>query len=170
MEMINTSQLSELYKTSRGQIEHITNNLAQRVIWLVIAQSFFFSGFSVLINGKPLIPHLQPVWDALSYIFPIAALLTVAFTFIDVLTSFNNLRDIRLKYENHCDPEEARTYPLIHGTQKQRIFQHAAPMLLPIMFIVVWGIVLFVQHSHPPGSVPAPPPQAQQQQPPQPQQ
>ena len=33
---------TEIYKTTRGQIEHFENAINVRVIWLSIGQSFFF--------------------------------------------------------------------------------------------------------------------------------
>src|SRR3954464_4032280 len=89
---------AEEYKIVRSQLEHIDNNLSQRVIWLVIAQSFFFSGYAVLINGQPPKPELGPVHHALVNIFPIAALLTVLFTSIDVFNSIRYMRDLRKFY------------------------------------------------------------------------
>jgi hypothetical protein len=44
METASQQVGSDEYKVVRGQIEHVDNNLGQRVIWLVIAQSFFLAG------------------------------------------------------------------------------------------------------------------------------
>src|ERR1700712_2063321 len=99
MEHGKVNEAADEYKVVRGQIEHVDNNLSQRVIWLVIAQSFFFSGYAVLINGKPALPELGVVHHILTDIFPIAALLTVLFTSIDVFNSLRYMRDLRKFYE-----------------------------------------------------------------------
>ncbi|HEU0065030.1 MAG TPA: hypothetical protein VFQ58_08360, partial [Flavisolibacter sp.] len=84
--------IEDTYKEVRGQIEHLNNNLGQRVIWLVIAQSFFFSGYAILINGKPPDQNLMPVHDSMIKIIPIAALLTVIFTYLDVIASLIQMK------------------------------------------------------------------------------
>jgi hypothetical protein len=149
--MINEHPISaaEEYKLIRGQLEHVDNNLSQRVIWLVIAQSFFFSGYAVLINGKPPKPELDGIHQALVIIFPIAALLTVLFTFIDVFNSIRYLRDLRKFYENaeKGDDRSAKPFPPIFGIKRQRVLMHASTVLLPIVFIITWVVILIVQHS-----------------------
>src|SRR3954470_7182650 len=98
--MANPSAASEVYRVIRSQVEHVDNNLGQRVIWLVIAQSFFFGAYASLINGKPAKPELDLIHGALIKILPIAALLTVLFTFVDVITSLVYMRGLRKKYED----------------------------------------------------------------------
>src|SRR4051812_4776788 len=95
----NATKGAEEYKVIRSQIEHIDNALNQRVVWLVIAQSFFFSGYAILINGKPQKPELDQIHNSLLFIFPIAALLTVLFTGIDVYNSIKYMRGLRRYYE-----------------------------------------------------------------------
>jgi hypothetical protein len=154
------TESAEEYKIIRGQLEHIDNNLSQRVIWLVIAQSFFFSGYAVLLNGQPSKPDLMPIHTALEKIFPIAALLTVFFTCIDVVFSIRSMRDLRIYYEQSFARKEgdksAKAFPPILGIPRQRIWMHASPVLLPLIFIITWIIILIVQYSgH--GTLPPPP-------------
>ncbi len=157
--MANPKTVSEVYKVIRPQVEHVDNNLGQRVIWLVIAQSFFFSGFAILINGKASKPEFELIHGALIKILPIAALLTVLFTFIDVIASITYMRGLRKKYESSMagDVDLDNAYPSITGSKGQRIFMHASPILIPTLFIVLWVILLYVQYSTP-GSTPPPPP------------
>ncbi len=149
--MANPSPVSEVYKVIRGQVEHVDNNLGQRVIWLVIAQSFFFGAYASLINGKPVKPELDPTHVALIRVLPIAALLTVLFTFIDVITSLVYMRGLRKKYEDslNSDLDIDSAYPSITGSKSQRTFMHASPILIPTLFIIIWIILLYVQYSSP---------------------
>lgn len=151
--------VSEIYKVIRGQVEHVDNNLGQRVIWLVIAQSFFFSGYAILINGKPPKPELDLIHGALIKILPIAALLTVIFTFVDVITSLSYMRGLRKKYEASMDVDvnQDNAYPSITGSRNERIFMHTSPILIPALFIILWAILLYVQYSTP-APMPPPPP------------
>ncbi|MDB5249174.1 MAG: hypothetical protein JWQ40_3568 [Segetibacter sp.] len=157
--MANPNGVSEVYKVIRGQVEHVDNNLGQRVIWLVIAQSFFFGAYASLINGKPAKPELDLIHNSLIKILPIAALLTVAFTFIDVITSVIYMRGLRKKYEQSLsdDVDIDSAYPSITGSKSQRIFMHASPILIPAVFIIIWIFLLYVQYTSPAGAD-APPP------------
>lgn len=141
--------LSETYKVVRGQIEHLSNNLGQRVIWMVIAQSFFFSGYAILINGKPPGPELEPIHQAMIKLIPIAALLTVIFSFIDVIASILLMKKLRLNYEANEGESKTKTlqYPPVNASRAARIFIHASPVLIPILFIVIWIILLVVQYT-----------------------
>ena len=156
--MANPASVSEVYKVIRGQVEHVDNNLGQRVIWLVIAQSFFFGAYATLINGKPAKPELDLIHGALIKILPIAALLTVLFTFIDVIASIVYMRGLRKKYEDSLSDDIAvdSAYPNITGSKNQRIFMHASPILIPAVFIILWIILLYIQYSTPAAAIPPP--------------
>jgi hypothetical protein len=160
--MANPAPVSEVYKVIRGQVEHVDNNLGQRVIWLVIAQSFFFGAYASLINGKPAKPELDLIHGAMIKILPIAALLTVIFTFVDLITSVMYMHGLRKKYEAslNADIDIDSSYPSITGSRSQRIFMHSSPILIPILFIIVWAILLYIQYTSPAGAQ-APPPMPQ---------
>jgi hypothetical protein len=160
--MANPGPVSEVYKVIRGQVEHVDNNLGQRVIWLVIAQSFFFGAYASLLNGKPAKPELDLIHGAMIKILPIAALLTVIFTFVDLVTSVLYMRGLRKKYEAslNADIDIDSSYPSITGSRSQRIFMHSSPILIPMLFIIVWVILLYIQYTSPAGTQ-APPPMAQ---------
>jgi hypothetical protein len=151
----------ETYKIVRQQIEHIDNSLSQRVIWMVIAQSFFFSAFAILVTGKPLAPEIQSVYTVLLKVIPIAALLTVAFTFIDVIASVAYMKNLRKSYESAPKNDEPnKLFPAIHGSKKERVFMHASPFLIPVIFIIIWGTLMTTQYKNP---APTFPPEQQQQ-------
>jgi hypothetical protein len=136
----NPAPVSSLYTVIRGQIEHINNTLNQRIIWLVIAQSFFFNGFALLVTAKPPNP---PLYEKLLWIFPIAALLSVILTFVDVMGSLIYLRKLRKWYNSKPkDDGIEKAYPPIAGYKNFRILEHVSPTVLPIVFIITWIYIL----------------------------
>jgi hypothetical protein len=157
--MANPSPVSDVYKVIRPQVEHVDNNLGQRVVWLVIAQSFFFGAFATVINGKAAKPELDLLHGALVKILPVAGLLTVLFTFVDVVASIFYMKSLRKKYQASLseDVDIDNSYPSITGSPRQRFFMHVSPILIPILFIILWIFLLYVQYSSP-ASMPAPPP------------
>lgn len=142
METNSVSPISNLYTVTRGQIEHINNNLGQRIIWLVIAQSFFFNAYALLILGKPQLPQLQHLFRMFLVIVPLASLLTVVMTLIDVLGIIRRRKKLRVRYESAGFQDEMNTYPEVDGTRVQRVYDYLAPITLPVMFIVIWVIVI----------------------------
>ncbi|MDB5226419.1 MAG: hypothetical protein JWN78_612 [Bacteroidota bacterium] len=129
---------SDLYKVIRGQIEHVVNSRNQRIIWLVIAQSFFFSGYAILITGNPNMPELKDRQHALLLIFPVSALFTVLFTFVDILFSMAHTNGLRKIYDKKKPAEDLEYPPILNGNK----FETFSSTMIPLMFIVIWVYIL----------------------------
>jgi hypothetical protein len=141
----NPPPASPLYTILRGQVEHINTILSQRIIWLVIAQSFFFSGYAVLITGKP-DTRWQAIHEKLLIIFPIASLLAVIFTFMDVIGSMLYLRKLRKWYADRPKDETSeRNYPPMAGFRSLTMLENTSPVVLPLVFMVTWAVILFLR-------------------------
>ncbi len=139
----NVPAPSELYQKVRAQLEHINNTLAQRVIWLTIGQSFFFGAYATLVTGKEGSPPLAERYQALLLVLPIAALAAVVLTGVDVVASLAYMRGLRQVYEKGPKDEKVDGYyPLVHGRPGHRVFEHASPLLLPVLFLCTWLYVL----------------------------
>jgi hypothetical protein len=139
---------SDMYRTSRGQIEHFDNAINVRVIWLSIGQSFFFGVYATLVSIKAPTPDLLDKQKILTIILPIAALLTALFTLFDVIANLVYMRRLRLTYEeNTKDIESDRIYPYIWGKPTDRVFQHSSPTLIPIIFIISWVVILLYTYN-----------------------
>jgi len=161
----NPEPVSPVYSVTRAQLEHLNTNLNQRITYLIIAQSFFFSGYAILTAGKVQDAMNDSIYKTLLVVIPLTSLLTVIFTLVDALASFSYMRSLREHYENTPKTKEAvEMYPPIHGTLRQRVFEHVSPIGLPIVFLVVWIILsLRVMDAMKHPSPPPPPPQQQQQ-------
>lgn len=141
----NPPPASNLYTTIRGQVEHLNNILSQRIIWLVIAQSFFFSGFAVLITGKP-DQKWAAIHEKLLVVFPVASMLAVILTYVDVISSLLYLRRLRNFYASKPknDPNESN-YPPMAGYKGLSMMEHVCPAVLPIVFTATWIYILYLQ-------------------------
>jgi hypothetical protein len=135
---------SDKYKVTRGQVEHLNNSNNQRIVWLVIAQSFFFSGFAVLTTGNPAAEDQKHLLHLLLIIFPIASLLTVILSYVDIVGTLLYLRKIRTEFEKDIPPEDKK-YPPIAGWNFVRKLQYVSPLLLPLVFIATWCYLLAIQ-------------------------
>ncbi|WP_194776264.1 hypothetical protein [Pararhodonellum marinum] len=132
---------SDFYKVIRGQIEYINNGINARVIWLIIAMSFFFSGYAILITGNPESEFMQRQQEILFSIFPYASLLTVVISTIDIIGSIMYLKSLRLNYEKEKEDGE-ELLPPIAAWQKYFILEHASAILLPIAFTLIWIYII----------------------------
>jgi hypothetical protein len=159
----NPEAVSPVYSIARAQIEHLNTNLNQRITYLIIAQSFFFSGYAILTSGKVQDAMNDPLYKTLLIAIPLTSLFTVIFTLIDALASFSYMKSLRELYENSPKTNTSvELYPPIHGTRRQRVYEHVSPLGLPIIFLIVWIVLSFkaadaMKHPSPP------PPPAQQQ-------
>jgi len=125
---------SEIYKTTRGQVEHFDNSVNVRVIWLSIGQSFVFGVYATLVSIKAPTPDLLSKQHVLTVILPIAGLLTAIATLFDVIASLNYMIRLRVNYEEVTkDLESDKIYPSIWGKTNDRIWQHTSPTLIPIV-------------------------------------
>ncbi|WP_158825399.1 hypothetical protein [Mucilaginibacter lacusdianchii] len=141
-------QLTEIYRVSRAQIEHHDNAVNQRVIWLSIGQSFFFNVYAMLVTAKAPTPELLSKQKMLGIIFPIAALLVAIFTLVDVMAGMYYMRKLRLNYKKVTDGSSHEGYyPMLNGNKFDRSFQRISPIAIPIIFIITWAYLLFIDHS-----------------------
>jgi hypothetical protein len=137
------SPSSDIYKTSRGQIEFFGSSISQRVIWLSIGQSFFFGVYATLVSIKAPSPDLLAKQHILTVILPIAALLNAIVTLFDVASALYYMQKLRHRYEDATkDISSDTVYPNIWGKATDRMFQHSSPTLIPVIFIVSWAIIL----------------------------
>lgn len=136
---------SDFYKVIRGQVEHLNNAINQRVVWLIIAESFFFNGYALLITGNPELQSMKNQQAFLMIIFPYASLLTVIISYIDIIGSLMYLKTLRKKYEKEQEIGD-ELLPPITGWHRYFVLEHASSTLLPIIFTVIWIYIIVVKN------------------------
>src|ERR1700712_4040776 len=94
----NCPAVSEIYKTVRGQLDTVSGDMGQRIIWLAIGQSFFFSAYAILTTSKPALPENTALYNVMLMVLPIVALVYTFVTFLDVLGSLFYLIYLRRHY------------------------------------------------------------------------
>jgi hypothetical protein len=139
--MAENKNASDLYKVIRGQIENQNDALNQRVIWLVIAQSFFFSGYAIMVTGNPAAEPMKQIQHYMLYVFPIASLLILAVSYIDILCGLLYLTRLRKHYDTDR-PKEDEKFPPIAGWENLRHLQYASPVIIPVILFFIWAFIL----------------------------
>jgi hypothetical protein len=145
----DSGQLSQAqyYDRIRAQIEHEDELVNLRVVWQLLAQSFFFSTYASLLTVKAeaknlLYAHEQ---DVLLWLVPIAALLAGVLTSLSVFTSLANVNHLRHLYESYAasrnEDQTAKLFPPIQAREPVRKLAQLTPIGLPLLFIAAWAIV-----------------------------
>jgi|GEM_PF-5462454 len=136
----------EVYKVSRSQIEHIDNTISQRINWLVISQSFFFSGVAILITGVPKELIMIERQSQLLLLFPISAIVMCIISLVDIIMGIlyqeklNNFFDAKNKLES-----AELIFPPLFGFNNLNRLKNWGSFIVPITFIIIWIIVLTIK-------------------------
>ena len=114
---------AQYYDRIRRQIEHDDEVVNLRVVWQLLAQSFFFSTYAALltVTDQPKNPQYGQEQDLLLWLIPIAALLAGFFTSLSVFTSLASVNRLRRLYENYAASREedntSRLFPPIQASE-----------------------------------------------------
>jgi hypothetical protein len=150
MQQTETGELTraQYYDRIRSQIEHEDELINLRVVWQLLAQSFFFSTYAALLNAQKEAKNVlfSEEQQVLLWLMPIAALLAGVLTSASIFTSLANIVSLRHRYESYAkdQPEDqsSKLFPPIQGEERLRKLANIAPIGLPLLFIVAWFIIL----------------------------
>ena len=141
---------AEYYDRIRTQIEHEDELVNLRVVWQLLAQSFFFSTYASLLTttAQPKNAQYAQEQDLLLWLIPVAALLAGVFTSLSVFTSLANANHFRRLYENYAasrtHDRTSQLFPAIQAPDRIRKLAQLSPIGLPLLFIAAW-VVVFVR-------------------------
>lgn len=134
----------QYYSIVRGQIEHEDNLIGQRLSWFVAAQSFLFTAYAITVsNSGP--NHTEPVIERmrlLLWLIPLTAILTCLLIYAAVIAGSIAIHALRRLYHNYADHSATTGLPPVMGYRSTQILGLAAPMLMPLVFLVVWLFLL----------------------------
>lgn len=136
---------SEQYYTMlRGQIEHEDNLISQRLSWFVTAQSFLFTAYAIVVsNFSP----AHPQWALnqmrrLAMLIPIVAILTCLLIYAAIVAGLLAIRNLHRLYGSFFGPPSAAGLPPVQGYRHTQWMGQATPLLLPLVFLIVWLALL----------------------------
>ncbi|HEX8548875.1 MAG TPA: hypothetical protein VF691_18055 [Cytophagaceae bacterium] len=137
----------EYYNVFRGRIEYANNLINQRIIWLVISQSFFFSAYAMILNApekakNPLFEDLQLVMHNL---LPIAAITSALLSYIAIAASVYDIPKLSRSFDEFCKSSEVDNVKLPHVMSSPMVnrIEMATTLVLPSIFAISWAIIIF---------------------------
>jgi hypothetical protein len=142
---METQEMQDLYKVTRAQTEHIDNTLSQRIVWLVLTQSFFFSAYAVVItadNMKAFLPDKQAL---LSILLPVVALIMIALSYLDIIAGIIYLSKLTKFFKSKTTVENSPklSYPPIGGYGHLSFYKNLSSLIVPGVFFITWLVILF---------------------------
>ena len=137
---------AELYDRLRSQIQHEDNVINIRVVWQLLAQSFFFSTYATLLNAKGEAKNVlfEQQQELLLWAVPIAALIAGILASMSIFSSLYTIEYLATIYHGHTNEKDqsTKTFPSLRGPEKVRVWALIPPIGLPILFILIWTIIL----------------------------
>jgi hypothetical protein len=140
---------AQYYDRIRSQIEHEDELINLRVVWQLLAQSFFFSTYASLLNAdkqaKSVLFHQEQ--EVLFWLVPVAAFFAGLLTAVSIFTSLANIAHLRHLFEDYAkneaaEDQSAKLFPPIQGVERLRKLANIAPIGLPLLFIRAWLVIL----------------------------
>jgi hypothetical protein len=125
------------YHHLRGRLEHEDGLIVNRLSWLMASESFLFTAYAIAMNSPAPTPHHR----RLLHLIPIVAIASSVLIFIGILAAVRAMGWIRGLLKQRVPDPSALGLPPIHtpGSVKAGL---TAPLLLPVMFVVVWLYLL----------------------------
>jgi hypothetical protein len=134
----------ERYRIVRSQIEHEDNVISQRLNWFVAGQSFLFTANAMVLNAPPtpLFPQFRETVRLLTLLIPIVAVCSCLMVLTTVIAGALALRNLREFASRQPDLQEIGSLPPIHGGVLTRTLGLGGPLLLLLLFLIVWMLLL----------------------------
>ena len=134
----------ERYRLVRQQIEHEDNLVSQRLSWLLGSQSFLFTAYAISLNGPTQIrsKQLETHLGLLLLILPLVSIISAFLIWMAVLAGTWTMYKLRRSYEREFVRFFRDQIPSVQSTGLALLLGHCAPVILPVVFIVVWLLLV----------------------------
>jgi hypothetical protein len=149
--------VTDYYRVIRGQVEHEDNLMMQRLNWFITSQSFFFSAYAIDVTSLFASPPMAnaDVFDSrqlLRILIPLVAIIASAVILVTIIAGVLAMRNLRNLFHTHVEEKDRYGLPPVQGFRRTWAMGLAAPLLLPVVFLVVWTFLLLhnpqVKHPH----------------------
>jgi hypothetical protein len=142
-------QLDSYYRLARAQIEHEDDLIVQRMSWSIASQSFLFTAYAIVLNGASA-PHSPPfdrTYELLQRFIPILGAATSLLIFVAIWAGIRAMANLRREFQKQAGKGMGDALPPIHGADLTRRLGLAAPVFLPLLFLLLW-LILLSQTAH----------------------
>ncbi len=137
---------ADYYRLLRPQIEFEDSLITQRLSWFVAAQSFLFTAYAITLNGpkESALPAFREQQQMLYHLIPVVAIASGVLIYLAIVGGVVAQWQLRRFLLERVPAERLAAFPPIQGVLQTRVLGMAAPLGLPLVFVMVW-IFLFVR-------------------------
>jgi hypothetical protein len=123
----------------RGRLDRETDLIIQRTAWVVGSQAFLFTAYAVSLNGPAHASSNQVASQSrlLMHLIPWVSLISLALLLVTIGAGVMAWIRLRL-HARHSDPDA----PAIEGESIVPLAGLAAPLFIPVAFLVTWVLLL----------------------------
>jgi hypothetical protein len=125
------------YQQLRSRLEHEDGLIVSRLAWLMASESFLFTAYAIVLNAAAATPQHR----RLMHLIPIVAIASSVLIFIGIVAAVRAMGWIRGLLQERLPDPAALGLPPIHTPGSVRAGL-TAPLVLPVMFVVVWLYLL----------------------------
>lgn len=126
----------------RNRIEHEDNLTCQRLSFLVSSQSFMLTAFAICVTAPSMLHDAQHerTHALIITLLPTCSIISISVLYMSLIGGMRAMADLRA-----CIPpnQPRRVMLLLQGTPTTRFLGLTAPLLLPILFLMIWSLLLF---------------------------
>ncbi|GAB4370093.1 MAG: hypothetical protein Kow00121_10560 [Elainellaceae cyanobacterium] len=135
---------ADYYQLIHEQISNEDSSMNQRVNWLIVSQSFFFSGFATLLSSPPEAKDgvYALLHDLLVWMIPGISLITSILIYVGILVSLVYMSDLRKLFQTYPQDSSTEHFPPIQGTTMTRRLAQLPAIVVPLLFISTWAFLL----------------------------
>lgn len=134
----------EYYQIIRSQIEHEDNLINQRLSWFIAAQAFLFTAYAILLNAPTEMraQKFATQQDLLFLLVPVVAIGMSILIYTTIIAAMIAMTNLRRLLESKVKKQERADLPPVQGYRLTVVLGQVAPILIPLLFIVVWILLL----------------------------
>jgi hypothetical protein len=125
----------------QSRLSHEDDLINQRVSWLVNSQSFLLTAYAITLNGlaadasKP----LAIVQRKLLNLLPVVGIVCVVLVAVALLAGLSAIGELR----SYAATNYAKDRLFLIAKPTTQFLGVSAPILIPLVFLVIWAAVLF---------------------------
>jgi hypothetical protein len=139
-----TMSTADFYQLVHEQIDTENSSMNQRVNWMIVSQSFFFSAFTTLLSSPPQAEdgRYAEMHAALLWIIPGISLVTSLLIYVGILISLIYMADLRKLFQAYPQDNTTEHFPPIQGATIARRLAYLPAIAVPLLFIGTWAVLL----------------------------
>jgi hypothetical protein len=133
-----------LYDLVRARLDHEDGLIVQRSSWLLASQSFLFTAYAIVLNGQAAGGKSWAVerMESLRWVLPGVGLVTAVLILSGVLSALVAMRMLATDFASKVPDPAAAGLPPLQASPGVRNGGLAAPVALPVLFVVAWIVAL----------------------------